>query len=194
MTRGNIRPGGRTERVRQTVAATVLHLIKSGATEFSMLDVAEQSGIARSTIYARWPTRDALIAEALMTHNSTFQVEPRSDWRDHLRAIAIAFRDFSSEPDEIAINGLIASLGPGFLDEETRRQWLSIAHDMGEPLRMAQLAGAIRPEVDISVVISTLFTTISGLIVIAKDRPDDAYLEQLTNLLIRGCEIPAVKG
>ena len=194
MTRGNIRPGGRTERVRQTVAATVLHFIKSGATEFSMLDVAEQSGIARSTIYARWPTREALIAEALTTHNSTFQVEPRSDWRDHLRTLAVAFRDFSSDPNEIAINGMIASLGPGFLNEETDRQWLSISYDMGEPLRVAQRAGSIRPDVDIKIVISTLFTSIAGLIVMAKDRPDDAHLEQLTNLLIRGCEIPEVKG
>jgi AcrR family transcriptional regulator len=194
MTRGNIRPGGRTERVRQSVAATVLHLIKSGATEFSMLDVAEQSGIARSTIYARWPTREALIAEALTTHNSTFQVKPWPDWRDHLRAIAAAFRDFSSDPDEIAINGLIASLGPGFLNEETRRQWLSISHDMGEPLRAAQRAGSIRPDVDVTVVIATLFTSIAGMIVMAKDRPDDAHLEQLTNLLIRGCEIPEAKG
>jgi len=190
MTRGNIRPGGRTERVRQTVAATVLQLIKSVGAEFSMLDVAERSGIARSTIYARWPTKEALMAEALTTHNSTFQVKMQPDWRAHLRTIAFAFRDFSSHPDEIAINGLIASLGPGFLNEETMRQWQSISYEMAAPLRTAQLAGEIRPEVDTMVVISTLFTTISGLIVIAKDRPGDTYLEQLTNLLIRGCEIP----
>lgn len=190
MTRGKIRPGGRTERVRRTVTGTVLHLIKSGATDFSMLDVAEQSGIARSTIYARWPSREALIVEALATHNSTFQVEPRSDWREHLHALAIAFRDFSSEPDEIALNGLTASLGPGFLNEETWRQWLSISHDMGEPLRAAQRAGMIRSEVDIVVVIATLFSSIAGLASIAKYRPDDSHLEQLANLLIRGCEAP----
>lgn len=188
MTRGNIRPGGRTERVRQTVAATVLQFIKSGGAEFSMLDVAEQSGIARSTIYARWPTKEALIAEALTTHNSTFQVEPNPDWREHLRAIAFSFRDFSSLPDEIAINSMIASLGPGFLNEETMRQWWSISHEIAEPLRAAQRVGDILPEVDTMVVISTLFTTIAGLIVIAKDRPSDEYLKQLTNLLITGCE------
>jgi hypothetical protein len=65
---------------------------------------------------------------------------------------------------------------------------------MGEPLREAQRAGLIRPDVDITMVIATLFTSIAGLIVIAKDRPDDDHLEQLTNLLIRGCEIPGVKG
>lgn len=191
MTRGNIRPGGRTERVRQTVAATVLELIKKGAGEFSMLDVAEQSGIARSTIYARWPTREALIAEALTMHNSAFQVMPNRNWREHLRVIATAFRDFSSQPDEIAINGLMASLGPGFINQETARQWETISYDMAAPLRVAQHDGEIRPDVDTRVVIATLFTTIAGLIVIAKDQPSDEFLGQLTSLLIAGCEVPA---
>lgn len=188
MTRGTIRPGGRTERVRQAVAATVLKFIKGGATEFTMLDVAESSGIARSTIYARWPTREALIVEALTAHNSTFQIASRADWRDHLRTIAVAFRDFSARPDEIAINGLIAHLGPGFLNEETSRQWQSISTRMAEPLRAAQQQGEIRPGIDASVVISTLFTTIAGLTVIAKDSPSDEYLGQLVDLLIAGAE------
>lgn len=188
MTRGSIRPGGRTERVRQAVAATVLQIIKAGGTEFTMLDVAEQSGIARSTIYARWPTREALIAEALSEHNATFQVESRADWREHLHVAAIAFRDFSARPDEIAITGLTAYLGPGFLDEETHRQWEAISNRMAEPLHAAQQRGEIRPDRDVVLIIATLFTTISGSIVIAKDVPSDAYLRQLVDLLIAGAE------
>ena len=188
MTRGSIRPGGRTERVRQTVAATVLQFIKNGEIEFTMQDVAEQAGIARSTLYARWPTREALIAEALTAHNASFQVKPRADWREHLHVIAIAFRDFSARPDEIAINGLIAHLGSGFVNEETFRQWRTISDEMVAPLALAQQKGEIRPEVDTLIVISTIFTTISGLIVMAKDHPSDAYVRQLVDLLIAGCE------
>ena len=119
MARGNIRPGGRTERVRQVVAATVLQFIKDGTSDFTMSDVSERSGIARSTIHARWPTRDALLAEALSAHNSQFRVERRSDWREDLHHLARAFRDFAARPDEMAINALTAYLGPGFLSEET---------------------------------------------------------------------------
>ncbi|SLJ99193.1 TetR/AcrR family transcriptional regulator [Novosphingobium mathurense] len=188
MTRGNIRPGGRTEKVRQIVADTVLQLIKDGSGEFTMLEVAERSGVARSTLYARWPTREALIAEALSEHNAIFKVEPRADWREHLHAIAVAFRDFSARPDEIAINGMIAHMGPGFLNEETHRQWMSISERMTEPLRAAQAAGQIRQGLDTSLVVSTLFTTIAGLIGFAKDMPSDEYLVQLVDLLIGGCE------
>lgn len=188
MVRGSIRPGGRTERVRQAVADTVLAFIKEGRADVTILDVAERSGIARSTIYARWPTRDHLIAEALRTHNSTFQLDRLDDWRDHIRHVALAFRDFSARPDEIAINSLAARVGSGFIAEETYRQWRSISVDMAEPLRAAQESGAIRPEVDPIVVISTLFASIAGLIVIAKDVPSDAHIDKIVDLLIAGCE------
>lgn len=190
MVRGSIRPGGRTERVRQSVANAVLQFIKGGETDFTMTDVAERSGVARSTIHARWPTRDQLMAEALRAHNSTFQVEPRDDWRDHLHHIAVAFRDFSARPDEIAINTLASRRGGGFLVEETHRQWQSISSGMAEPLRKAQESGEIRADIDPIIVISTLFTSIAGHIVIAKDVPTDEHLRQLVSLLISGCQAP----
>lgn len=193
MTRGTIRPGGRTERVRQKIAATVLQFIKDDKTEFTILDVTQVSGIARSTIYARWPTREALIAEALNAHNSTFQVEAKDDWRKHLHAIALAFRDFSVRPDEIAINGLTAKLARGLLSEETLRQWQSISHEMSAPLRVAQAKGEIRQDVDTSMLIATLFTTIAGLIGLAKETPTDDYLAGLVRLLVAGSETTVSK-
>ncbi len=188
MARGNIRPGGRTERVRQVVAATVLQFIKDGTSDFTMSDVSERSGIARSTIHARWPTRDALLAEALRAHNSQFQVERCSDWREDLHHLARAFRDFAARPDEMAINALTAYLGPGFLSEETYRQWQSISDEMAAPLRAAQAAGEVRPGVNPTLVISTLFSSITALILIAKEAPSDRHLEQLVDLLIQGCD------
>lgn len=189
MKRGSIRPGGRTERVRQSVANAVLQLIKDGKTDFTITDVAECSGIARSTIYARWPGREQLLAEALRSHNAEFQIDFQDrDWRVYMHHIAFAFRDFSAKPDEIAINSLAAQLGAGFLAEETHRQWRSISKEMAAPLRTAQQAGEIRSEIDPIIVISTLFTSIAGHIVIAKDVPSDQHLNQIVRMLISGCE------
>lgn len=187
MARGTIRPGGRTEKVRKAVASAVLAFLKEGSTEFSVMDVVQKSGIARSTLYARWPTREALIAEALTAHNSEFRFAQSGDWRRDLHEMARAFRDFAMDPAEIAINSAIAYMGPGFLHEETWRQWQSISRRMAEPLRQAQAAGEIRPDIDPTLVISSIFTVITGLIVIAKQRPEDAYLKQLVDIQISGC-------
>lgn len=188
MTRGHIRPGGRTERVRLAVVAAVLGFIQRGVTDFTMSEVAEQSGIARSTLHARWPSRDALIAEALRSHNAAFEVTLQEDWRDHLHHVARAFRDFAARPDEIAINALTANLGASFLAEETNRQWQQISESLAAPLDRARAQGALRPEVDPRLVISTLFTSITARILIAKDVPDDGALERVVDLLIGGCQ------
>lgn len=43
-------------------------------------------------------------------------------------------------------------------------------------------------------IISTLFESIAGLVVIAKDVPSDAHLRQLTDLLIAGFEARPPSG
>lgn len=188
MVRGSIRPGGRTERVRQKVAETVLQFIKDGKGDFTVQDISERSGIARSTIYARWPNREQLVAEALRAHNSIFQVEPQDDWRAHLQHSAFAFRDFSARPDEIAINVLTAQLSVEHLAEQTYSQWSDISTRIAAPLLEAQRSGSICPEINPILVISTLFTSIAGHIMLAKDVPTDDHLRQLVDLLVSGCE------
>lgn len=187
MTRGTIRPGGRTEKVRKTIASTVLDLIKDGQTEFTIVDVVQRSGIARSTIYARWPSREALIAEALTAHNSEFKFTPSGDWQADLHQIARTFAAFSIEPNEVAVNSLVAYMGPGFLLQETSRQWQQINNGLAETLRQAQAAGELRPEVNPTTVITTILTTITGLTVIAKQAPTEAFLHELVDVQIAGC-------
>lgn len=189
MIRGTIRPGGRTEKVRSTVASTVLELIKDGETEFTVVDVVQRSGIARSTIYARWPTRDALIAEALTAHNSEFKFTESGDWQADLHEIARSFLAFSMHPNEIAVNSLVAYLASSFLHQETWRQWQAITDRLAEPLRRAQSAGQIRPEVNPTTVIVTILTTITGLTVIAKQAPTEEFLQELVDVQIAGCKV-----
>ncbi|ARS27795.1 TetR/AcrR family transcriptional regulator [Sphingomonas sp. KC8] len=189
MTRGTIRPGGRTEKVRRTVASTVLELIKDGATEFTIVDVVQRSGIARSTIYARWPTREALIAEALTAHNSEFKFTESGDWQADLHQIARSFFDFAMQPNEIAVNSLVAYMGSGFLHQETWRQWYEISHGLAETLRRAQAAGEIREGVNPVTVITTILTTITALVVIAKQPPTEDFLRELVDVQIAGCAV-----
>ncbi|MDQ6669318.1 MAG: TetR/AcrR family transcriptional regulator [Chloroflexota bacterium] len=60
------RPGGRTARVRDAVlAATLEELADSGYASLSIDAVARRSGIHKTTVYRRWPTREALVAETL---------------------------------------------------------------------------------------------------------------------------------
>src|SRR5690606_2018959 len=84
---GQRRPGGRTERVREMVATTVLDLIKNGNIDFSYNDVAEISGIHKTTLYRRWPQRIDLVKEALKQHNSLLKIPHGKTWSETAEAL-----------------------------------------------------------------------------------------------------------
>ncbi len=55
----------RLERSRQRVLTSAFDLLAStGIGGFSVDEVARRSGVAKTTIYRQWPTREALVADA----------------------------------------------------------------------------------------------------------------------------------
>jgi AcrR family transcriptional regulator len=61
-----VRPGGRSERVvREILEAAAVELGRSGYAKFAIDDVASRAGVAKTTIYRRWPTKAALVTAAL---------------------------------------------------------------------------------------------------------------------------------
>lgn len=188
--RGAARPGGRTERVRQAVAAAVLECIENGRVDFSVQYVAQRAGVARSTLYARWPSREALITEALTAHSREFTFEPGRNWQETLRNMAFAFRDFSLRPAEIAINSLSAYLGGDFIAEETRRIWGDVTALLSAHLNEAQSKGEIRSDINPVNVVAAIMTCISGLVVMGKRTPSDEFIAEIVGIHIRGCMTP----
>jgi AcrR family transcriptional regulator len=56
---------GRVERSRHTVLTTAFELLsEGGVASFTVDEVARRSGVAKTTIYRHWPTREALVIDA----------------------------------------------------------------------------------------------------------------------------------
>lgn len=65
----------RIQRTRDNVLAAALSVLAEGGfAQFSMEAVAEASGVAKSTLYRHWPTRLALLRDALEGLNRQPQV------------------------------------------------------------------------------------------------------------------------
>ncbi|MFJ1455670.1 TetR/AcrR family transcriptional regulator [Nocardia sp. N2S4-5] len=63
---GSVAPPGRGPKVRAAVlAAAVAELGERGYAAFTVEEVAQRAGVHKTTVYRRWPDRDALIADAL---------------------------------------------------------------------------------------------------------------------------------
>jgi len=89
---GDQRPGGRSARVKAAVLAGVLdELIESGYAGLTVDRVAARAGVHKATVYRRWPTKEDLVADALLAQ--TGQTVPMPDTgsvRDDLRLLAHA--------------------------------------------------------------------------------------------------------
>jgi AcrR family transcriptional regulator len=69
---GSTRPGGRAARVRAAIlAATIDHLADHSWDDVSVDEIAATAGVHRTTVYRRWPTREALFLDAASEHAAT---------------------------------------------------------------------------------------------------------------------------
>ena len=60
------RPGGRSARVRASVLEAVESILADeGYAELSIEAVADRAGVHKTTVYRRWATREALVADTL---------------------------------------------------------------------------------------------------------------------------------
>lgn len=181
------RPGGRTERNRQAVARAVLQLIGEGRLDFEVQEVAAIAGVHRTTLFRRWPDRGALIAEAMAEHVSRLSIELVGEWEQDLRLIAIALRDFLSEPVELAMNRMLAITDNEVFREQMFRHWLPITDAFRMPLADAQKAGILSREVDPTMVMTMLTSPILVYTVFMRTPPSDSYVARLVDQAIRGC-------
>ncbi|PTH88538.1 TetR family transcriptional regulator [Streptomyces sp. A244] len=75
---GTVRPGGRTARVREAVLrAAEDALTEQGLTGLDLADVARRADVGKTTVYRRWGTVTALVADLL--EDMAEQSAPRTE-------------------------------------------------------------------------------------------------------------------
>ncbi|MDT0343296.1 TetR/AcrR family transcriptional regulator [Streptomyces litchfieldiae] len=102
---GTVRPGGRTARVRAAVLeAAGDALAERGFPHLDLADVARRAGVGKTTVYRRWGTTTALVADLLadMAEQSLPRTETGS-LLDDLRANAQLVRRTLADPRQGAL-------------------------------------------------------------------------------------------
>ena len=141
------RAGGRSEIVRQTVAATVLEMLREGNSAFSVSEVAKRAGIHRSTVYRWWPTRLELIKEALTLHTASLVVPDTGSWATDVTALTRELSEFFSDPIEAAMNAVLASDRDSEVAKTQREHWAPILRDLSRVVDRAKARGEVRDDV-----------------------------------------------
>lgn len=150
---------GRVERSRGTILSTAFELLsQSGVTGFSVDEVARRSGVAKTTIYRHWPSREALILDAATRISAEREVPDTGS----LERDAIAYL---SDLGHLLGTARWSSVVPSIVDVAERDAQFAKVHGgiqrgHAAPLRTilerGSARGDLRVDVDVSAMISAL--------------------------------------
>jgi AcrR family transcriptional regulator len=108
---GTLRPGGRTSRVRSAVLEAALQVLAElGYAGLSIERIAEQSGVNKSTIYRRWQTKEAVLADAVAEIVAeVFPIPAAGSIEEDLRSFGRLLVDFLTN-DSPSVAGTVRAL------------------------------------------------------------------------------------
>jgi AcrR family transcriptional regulator len=149
--RGGPRLAGRRRSVeaeRAIIEATLDHLEAHGVSALSI------AGVGKTTIYRRWPNKEALIVDALGSIQEPLPVLPGTSVRDDLITLVEAVR--RNKVDSRAARLLPCLIGEARRHPDLAQQFAAIYVEprreaMREVLRRGKRTGEVRPDIDIDV-------------------------------------------
>ncbi len=183
------RLGGRSTRVRQGVLAATLELLRQRGYEgMTTKDIAARAGVNEASLFRRWGTKAAIVAEALQDYSALETPTP----------------DTGSFPDDLLelLRGIIARIqtplgqvisqivvGPNSqpeLEEVRLAYWSDRLSRAAAIVQRAQARGELSKEVDADFLVEAAIGPILARSQ-ATNRPLDDHLpEQIVELLLYG--------
>lgn len=189
---GNRRGRPRLESTDQAIFAAAAELIRErGYDGFSMAAVADRAGVAKTTVYRRWPSRSHLILDTL---TSVMRVaifdsgDLRADLYAFARTLAAGMRAPGSR--RLVAELTLATAQRPELGDAFSRLYAQRRADALAMLERAQAAGELRPGVDHDILIDQLTGALHYRMLLRGEGPTDAYAERLVDGILEGALPP----
>ena len=188
------RPGGRTARVREAVLGATRELLREeGFAALTVERVARRAGVHRTTLHRRWPSRAALVADALLEVSAVEVPIPDSgDVAIDLRMFAGSVRDVIASA---AGRGIISALAdPRVLEElatVNRRFWDVRFAATGQIVERAIGREELPAGVDPRYVIEAVGGPIWFRAFVVGEHPDDDFLDFVVDTVVAGLRASA---
>ena len=151
------RPRSEEARLR-TIEATIETLLEHGAEGLTMEEIADRSGVAKSTIYRHFGTREHLVTESV---RSCVVEQPTPDSGSLADDLTDLFTRYDESEETKRLNELIPLLIDGARRDTDMREVLdALLVERQRPLRtvlkLAQGRGEIDPDLDLDVAVAVL--------------------------------------
>ena len=161
-------------------------MTEKGVQATTLTAVADLAGVARATVYLRWPTRSALVAAAARAAFGGQPLPLTDDAEDNIRVAARFLQHVFELPTTQAI---LPEIIRGVLASPTELRFEAVAprrHEFGRRYAAGAAAAGLDPEVDPHLAFDMLLgTAIAHLL--AHGRPMSAgEAEHLADVIIEG--------
>ncbi|WP_043620241.1 TetR/AcrR family transcriptional regulator [Nonomuraea candida] len=182
------RPGGRSARITQAVlTATLAALAEKGLAGLSIEDIAARAEVNRTTIYRRWGTREALLADALSVNTGRqIAIPDTGDVRADLIAFARQVRDALLAPASRNLMSALAAGGEAVSADVGRRYWESRFAAVRPVVERAITRGELPPGTDPDELIIRLVGPVWFAVFGPGREVDDAFVERCVRAVLAG--------
>lgn len=188
---GGVRTGGRSARVVEQVLTTTVTLLgELGYGALRIDEVAERSGVNKTTIYRRWPTKSQLVAAALRHYHVH---APAPDTGDLEHDITEMFVSSLSTVDLGLTRGLMRMTLLEGHDPELEAIRLElreriIATRKGR-LEIAVARGELPPATDVLLLVNLLSSTIYTRLLAFIEPPSPALITDIVHIVLAGARV-----
>jgi AcrR family transcriptional regulator len=185
------RPGRpRSETIDTAIReATIEELIERGFPSLSMEAVAARAGVAKTTLYRRWPSPIDLALDAVGSFHADLDEPPAGSARDTLLYLLERMRHTWADPRYGALMRRVAADGTQQPELYRHCRDTLIApriRIMNEAIERAVAEGLIRPDVDVGWVRQMLASPILASVLTHRERVTRAQLEFTLDSVLRG--------
>ncbi|MDR3489705.1 MAG: TetR/AcrR family transcriptional regulator [Bradyrhizobium sp.] len=169
------------------MAAAYELLTEVGLSGVSFDEVSRRSGVAKTTLYRYWPTRSALLFDAVMQFAPRLQTPNTGDLRDDLTALALGLA-------ERLQTGRWASAMPSIIDAAERdgevaefqsRTHAGMMSGFGTIAAQAQARGELDPNFDVSDLTASIAGPLFYRRWFSRQELDDAFVRGVVERALR---------
>ncbi|MET9772645.1 TetR/AcrR family transcriptional regulator [Streptomyces sp. NPDC006367] len=195
-------PAGRAGRPRSAaadtaiLAATRAALVDLGWAKLTLGDVAARAGVAKTTLYRRWPGKNELVVDAVAELFDELELPDRGSLADDVEGVVLQFAALLARPE--AKSGLMAVVAESTRDEALRERIRTSIVERQKRLVLegrarAQARGELPAEPGPQEAARTadlIFDVVAGAVLhrtlVSAEPADGEWVRSLTRLLLQG--------
>jgi AcrR family transcriptional regulator len=188
-----LRVKGRSARVvDEVLRVTLEELGRVGYAALRVEDVARQSGVNKTTIYRRWPTKAELVDAAIREVKNVQEPPDTGSLREDLVTAALDLIELCASPERM---GLIRMLHAEQEHPEVRaiRRALRDEHRARRQLMIdrAIARGELPANANGPLILETIFSPLSARLITAPEPTDETFVRSLVDLVLAGARAGA---